>query len=71
MRRTTCVLLVNLLCMTICPGQGRTGPVHVWERVEVTLIAANAYDNPYAGVEVWVISEGPKRPRRLSASCLD
>jgi len=33
--------------------------VHVWEKVEITLTAKNAYDNPYAGVDVWIQLQGP------------
>lgn len=32
---------------------------HVWEKVEITLLAAKSYENPYKDVEVWVDLKGP------------
>lgn len=37
----------------------QSGPVHVWEKAEITLHAANAYENPYTDVDVWVDLQGP------------
>ena len=34
-------------------------PVHPWQTVEITLHAANAYTDPYAGARVWVDLAGP------------
>jgi len=34
-------------------------PLHVWEKVEITLNASNACANPYTDVQVWVT----QRPR--------
>jgi hypothetical protein len=42
-----------------------SGSVHVWEKVEIELQAQNAYDNPYAEVEVWVDLRGPGFGRRV------
>jgi hypothetical protein len=33
--------------------------VHVWERQEVVLTAAQLYKNPYTDVTVWVALTGP------------
>jgi hypothetical protein len=38
--------------------------VHVWEKVELTFHARNAYANPYTSVVVWVDLEGPGFDRR-------
>jgi len=39
--------------------------IHVWEKVEITLHAAAAYDNPYTEVDVWVDLEGPGFHKRV------
>ncbi len=33
---------------------------HVWEKVEIALLAMRSYKNPYTEVEVWVDLEGPE-----------
>lgn len=33
--------------------------VHVWDKVEIELLARKEYSNPYTEVEAWVILEGP------------
>ena len=43
---------------------GGSETAHVWEKVEVTLHADKAYDNPYADVTVWVDLKGPGFERR-------
>ncbi|MBL7199771.1 MAG: DUF4038 domain-containing protein [Anaerolineae bacterium] len=44
---------------TSCP------PLHVWEKLEVTLEAQETYDNPYTEVEVWVDLCGPGFEKRV------
>ena len=39
--------------------------VNVWDKVEVTLVAARRYANPYTEVVVWVDLEGPGFERRV------
>jgi hypothetical protein len=39
-------------------------PVHTWETVEITLRAAHAHPDPYAGAQVWVDLKGPGFSRR-------
>ena len=34
-------------------------PVHIWEKVEVTLTARNSYKNPYTEMIVWLDLKGP------------
>ena len=42
-----------------------TSPVlHVWEKLEITLQASNAYANPYTDAQVWVDLSGPGFARR-------
>jgi hypothetical protein len=41
-----------------------TAPVHVWEKVEITLLATNTYGNPYTDAQVWVELNGPGFARR-------
>jgi len=43
---------------------GVAGPVGVWEKVEITLQADKAYENPYKDVEVWVDLAGPGFKKR-------
>lgn len=38
--------------------------VHIWEKLDVTLTAQNAYTNPYTEVEVWVDLKGPDFDKR-------
>ena len=35
------------------------GPLHVWEKQELTFTAVNTYKNPYTDVIVWVDLNGP------------
>ena len=39
-------------------------PVHVWEKVDITLTARNLYNNPYKDVTVWVDLKGPGFEKR-------
>ena len=39
--------------------------VHVWEKVEITLHAANIYANAYTDLDVWVDLRGPGFQRRV------
>jgi len=41
------------------------GPVHVWEKQEVTLTAARSFANPYTEVTVWVDLAGPNFKKRV------
>ena len=41
-------------------------PVHVYEKVEITLTAAGKYANPYTDVEVWVELKGPHFNKRCN-----
>ncbi len=43
-------------------GEGKTR--HVWEKVEVTLVAKAKYQNPYTDVVVWVDLKGPGFEKR-------
>jgi len=38
--------------------------VHLWEKVELTFHARNAYPNAYTNVEVWVDLNGPGFDKR-------
>lgn len=41
------------------------GPVHVWEKQEITLTASQAFPNPYTDVVVWVDLTGPNFKKRI------
>ena len=63
MKITRLVLILGLLFFTrLALG---AGPVHVWEKQELTFTAANAYANPYSDVIVWVDLKGPGFARRV------
>ena len=58
-------LCVLLAAGAHAPGAGRetamkrAEAVHVWERIEVTLTARRAHEDPYRDVEVWAEWTGP------------
>ena len=41
------------------------GPVHVWEKQELTFTAAGSYSNPYTQVTMWVDLTGPNFKKRV------
>jgi len=53
-----------LVAFAQCAATAIAAPVHVWEKVEITLSASNAYANPYTDVQVWVDLNGPGFARR-------
>jgi hypothetical protein len=56
-----------LLLGTVLPAAANlpAGPVHVWERQELTLTAAHPPTNPYTDVVVWVDLTGPGFAKRI------
>jgi hypothetical protein len=46
-------------------GAASNGPVHVWEKYEITLQARNSYNNPYVDAVVWVDLKGPNFHKRV------
>jgi len=60
--------LLLWLAVTLTPPSGvlRAEPAtyHVWQKVEIPLQAANAYENPYRDVSVWVDLAGPGFQKR-------
>jgi hypothetical protein len=63
MNRTICLWAV-VFGVLLGAGVGAGGPVGVWEKVEITLQADKACDNPYKDVEVWVDLTGPDFKKR-------
>ena len=58
--------LVCVLGLLLLPGLSfGAGPVHVWEKQELTFTAANTYANPYTDVIVWVDLQGPGFAKRV------
>lgn len=57
-----CGLGLTVCCVSLKPA-GRQ-PVHVWEKVEITLQAQHSYQNPYRDMTVWVDLTGPGYQRR-------
>ena len=51
--------------LSVCFAHGAAGPVHVWEKQELTFTAANTYANPYTEVIVWVDLKGPGFAKRI------
>jgi hypothetical protein len=41
------------------------GPIHVWDKQELTFRSAHAFANPYADATVWVDLEGPDFHKRV------
>ena len=56
----TCALVLPASSALASPH----GPVHVWQKVEITLQAEKAYKNPYMDVTVWVEFRGPGFAKR-------
>jgi Protein of unknown function (DUF4038)/Domain of unknown function (DUF5060) len=46
-------------------AKSSTNPIHVWEKQEITLTAANSYKNAYTDVIVWVDLTGPGFNKRV------
>ena len=46
-------------------AQSSAAQYHVWEKIEITLKAKRAYENPYTQVEVWVDLRGPGFDQRV------
>ena len=44
---------------------GSPGPVHVWEKQELSFTAAKTYANPYTDVVVWIDLKGPGFAKRV------
>jgi hypothetical protein len=55
------LFLVGSAAVAACAA----GPVHVWEKQELTLTAARAFANPYTEVTVWVDLTGPNFKKRV------
>lgn len=58
-------LSAALLFFTACPLFAASGPVHVWEKQELTFTADNHYSNAYTQVVVWVDLTGPGFNKRV------
>jgi hypothetical protein len=68
-RLGTISVWVVMAWLTFSVAFGAAPPVnektyHVWEKVEITLVARAKYDNPYTGMTVWVDLKGPGFARR-------
>ncbi len=64
MSRTTLYSLVAAVAWCLIDPAVHARPLHVWERVEITLTAEKAYHNPYKDVRVWVDLKGPGFDKR-------
>ena len=53
------------LVLVVCPTLAVSGTVHVWEKQELTFVAANSYKNAYTDVIVWVDLSGPGFDKRV------
>ena len=54
--------LITLLAAGSCAA---AGPIHVWEKQEVTLSSTRAWANAYSDVTVWVDLSGPDFQKRI------
>jgi hypothetical protein len=65
-RRLFCNLLsIPLLFASAAPAAHAQAKVHVWEKQEVTLTAAQTFANAYTDVTVWVDLTGPNFKKRV------
>ncbi len=58
-------MLLNFLLLAGALSQGAPGPIHVWEKQELTFTSAKSYTNPYTDVTVWVDLTGPGFKKRI------
>ena len=58
------ILLTALASLGASPAMTGAETAHVWEKVEITLVADGKYENPYTDVVVWVDLEGPGFKKR-------
>src|SRR5579863_8645082 len=61
----TAMLRVISSAVVLCAAIPAWGAVHVWEKQEITLTAANSFANPYTDVTVWVDLTGPDFKKRI------
>lgn len=61
-RKPAWILLVA--AATVFPALA-AGPVHVWEKQELTFTAARAVVNPYTAIAIWVDLMGPSFKKRV------
>ena len=57
--------LLTALIFPVCVAMSGVNPVHLWEKQEITLTAANSYNNAYTDVIVWVDLSGPGFNKRV------
>ncbi len=60
LRRATFILMIPACHITAAPNA-----MHVWEKQELTFIAANSYKNSYIDVTLWVDLVGPGFNKRI------
>jgi hypothetical protein len=57
--------LTSLLLFAFSSACAAGHETHIWEKQEITLVAANSYNNAYTDVTVWVDLRGPGFNRRV------
>jgi hypothetical protein len=57
--------LAWFLCVLAPAAFPASGPVHVWEKQELTLASIRSFPNPYTDVTVWVDLSGPNFKKRV------
>jgi hypothetical protein len=57
-------LLAGLAFTSVTASVQGAAPIHVYEKVEITLTATKTYTNPYTDMEVWVDLKGPTFSKR-------
>ena len=60
--KSACILLAAAATAFRAPA---AGPVHVWEKQELTFTAARATVNPYTEIAIWVDLTGPSFQKRV------
>ena len=57
--------IIAVFAMTLCSAFALGGPVHLWEKQELSLTAEKIYKNAYTDVVVWVDLTGPGFNKRV------
>ena len=61
MKQFLILIFLFLVIESCAPSQDT---VHIWQKVEIEMLASNQYENPYKDVDVWIDLKGPGFDKR-------
>lgn len=61
MKQFLILIFLFLVIESCAPSQDT---VHIWQKVEIEMLASNQYENPYKDVDVWIDLKGPDFNKR-------